>query len=194
MNGEAVMCADISLVKPVERDHGEAVIRMPDGSLKSLSSYMDRGAVLDSVAELTAQVRRHGHYIALQLRTPLTEEQLQRAPEIAAAMLAENAQWREETNARRRWLIEHLPVPDGTADVIISNCVINLSPEKESVFKDTFRVLKPGGRLAVADIVAIAPLPDDIKEDMGLYVGCVAGAAHVHRHIGQPLGCTSGRP
>ena len=75
--------------------------------------------------------------------------------------------------------IEHLPVADETVDVIISNCVINLSPDKLSVFSDAFRVLKPGGRLAVSDIVATAELPKEVKEDLALYAGCVAGAAHI---------------
>ncbi len=72
--------------------------------------------------------------------------------------------------------IEHLPVPDGTVDVIISNCVINLSADKRMVFKDACRVLKPGGRLAVSDVVAIAPMPESMKKDLELWAGCGAGA------------------
>jgi arsenite methyltransferase len=75
--------------------------------------------------------------------------------------------------------IEALPVADNSIDVIISNCVINLSPEKQRVFAEAFRVLKPGGRLAVADIVATAPLPDEIKSDWGAYTGCMAGASDI---------------
>ena len=72
--------------------------------------------------------------------------------------------------------IEHLPVADSSIDVIISNCVINLSPEKSAVFNDAFRVLKPGGRLAISDIVATNPLPPEIRQNLSLVTGCVAGA------------------
>jgi len=75
--------------------------------------------------------------------------------------------------------IEHLPVADEAVDVVISNCVINLSPEKTKVFEDVFRILKKGGRLAVTDVVATAPLPDTVKEDLALYAGCMAGAAQI---------------
>ena len=73
--------------------------------------------------------------------------------------------------------IENLPVADHSVDVVISNCVINLSPEKERVFSESYRVLKPGGRLAISDIVTTVELPDDIKSDMNLLSGCVAGAS-----------------
>lgn len=76
--------------------------------------------------------------------------------------------------------IEHLPVADATVDVIISNCVINLSPDKPQVFREAWRVLKPGGRLAIADVVATAPLPEQVKNDPEQYAGCVAGAALVN--------------
>ncbi len=72
--------------------------------------------------------------------------------------------------------IEHLPIENGTVDVIISNCVINLSPDKDQVFREAFRVLKPGGRLQVSDIVWTKPVPEDVKEDMEQWAGCVAGA------------------
>jgi len=73
--------------------------------------------------------------------------------------------------------IEHLPVADGQIDVIISNCVINLSPNKAQVFKETYRVLKSGGRLAISDVVATAVLPDELRQDPKLYSGCMAGAS-----------------
>jgi SAM-dependent methyltransferase len=72
--------------------------------------------------------------------------------------------------------IEHLPVADNTVDVIISNCVINLSPDKPQVFAEALRVLRPGGRLMVSDIVLLKPLPDALRESVAAYVGCVAGA------------------
>jgi arsenite methyltransferase len=72
--------------------------------------------------------------------------------------------------------IEKLPVEDNSVDVIISNCVINLSPDKKSVFEEAFRVLKPGGRLMVSDLVLVKELPAIIKESVEAYVGCLAGA------------------
>jgi arsenite methyltransferase len=75
--------------------------------------------------------------------------------------------------------IENLPVADGSVDVIISNCVINLSPDKYRVFREAYRVLKRGGRLAIADILATAPLPESVLKDVELHAGCLAGASSI---------------
>lgn len=76
--------------------------------------------------------------------------------------------------------IEYLPVADNTVDVIISNCVINLSPNKAQVFSDAFRILKSGGRLAISDVVASCEMPEEMKNDPALYAGCMAGASLIH--------------
>jgi len=79
--------------------------------------------------------------------------------------------------------IENLPVEDGIVDVIISNCVINLSPDKPTVFREAFRVLKPGGKIAVSDIVTDGDLPDSIKNSLSAWAGCVAGALDVEEYV-----------
>jgi len=76
----------------------------------------------------------------------------------------------------RQGEIENLPVSDNEVDLIISNCVVNLSPDKDSVFREAFRVLKPGGKVMISDIVLSAELPDDIKKSAEAYTGCIAGA------------------
>jgi len=80
--------------------------------------------------------------------------------------------------------IENLPVADNTVDVVISNCVINLSPSKKRVFEEAFRVLKPGGRLMVSDIVLLKELPEAVKNNVRAYVGCLSGAMMKDKYIG----------
>jgi len=80
--------------------------------------------------------------------------------------------------------IEHLPVPDANVDVVLSNCVINLSPDKPQVWREVFRVLKPGGKVSVSDLALLKPLPDNIQEMAAALVGCVAGAALVEETRG----------
>jgi SAM-dependent methyltransferase len=103
--------------------------------------------------------------------------------EMTPEMISQARENLENTGARnvefRLGEIEHLPVADNLADVILSNCVISLSPEKPQVFREAFRILKPGGRLAISDIVATTPLPDDVKDDLSLFTGCLGGAAWV---------------
>lgn len=79
--------------------------------------------------------------------------------------------------------IEHIPAANDTADVVISNCVINLSPDKPQVFREAFRVLRPGGRLAVSDIVTDGPLPEEIKNNLSAWAGCVAGALDASDYV-----------
>lgn len=99
----------------------------------------------------------------------MTEEML--------ALAEENKRKSGLTNAEfLKGEIEHIPLPDNSVDVIISNCVINLSGDKDRVLKEAFRVLKPGGRFAVSDVVVRGDVPAEIKKNMELWVGCVAGA------------------
>ena len=102
----------------------------------------------------------------------MTPEMIHKARENAAKGKIKNVDFRLGE-------IEHLPVADGVADVILSNCVINLSPDKPQVFAEAARVLKPGGRLAISDIVAIAPIPAAIKRKLQAHSGCIAGSATV---------------
>jgi SAM-dependent methyltransferase len=93
------------------------------------------------------------------------------------ALARENQQKAGATNVEfLRGEMEAIPLPDASVDVIISNCVINLSSDKDAVLREAFRVLKPGGRFAVSDVVVRGPVPDDIRRHVELWVGCIAGA------------------
>src|SRR5579872_6789526 len=79
--------------------------------------------------------------------------------------------------------IENIPLPDNSVDVIISNCVINLSADKDRVLREAFRVLKPGGRFAVSDVVTRGEVPAEVRQSMLLWVGCIAGALEEHEYV-----------
>ena len=100
------------------------------------------------------------------------------------ALAEENKRKSGLTNVRfLRGEIENIPLPSNSVDVIISNCVINLSGDKDSVFREAFRVLKPGGRLAVSDVVVRGNAPGEIKRTLELWVGCVAGALSDYDYV-----------
>jgi arsenite methyltransferase len=106
----------------------------------------------------------------------MTDEMLALAEKNKAEAGAENVKF-------LKGHIEDIPLPDNSVDVIISNCVINLSADKDQVLREAFRVLKPGGRFAVSDVVIDGDLPESVRKDMELYVGCVAGALEHNEYL-----------
>jgi len=143
-------------------------------SLKPGQTVLDlgSGAGLDCI--LAAQkVGETGHVIGVDM----TPEMIERAQANAKKVNLKNIEF-------RHGYLESLPVDSNTVDVIISNCVINLSPDKEKVFTEAFRVLAPGGKLAVSDIVTSGPLPEQVKQSLSAWAGCVAGAVEAEEYIG----------
>lgn len=114
------------------------------------------------------EVGETGHVIGVDM----TPDMISKARRNAEKIQTDNVEFRLGE-------IEHLPIGDNTVDIIMSNCVINLSPDKQRVFDDAYRVLKPGGRLAISDVVATAPLPDDVRNDLALLSACIGGAATI---------------
>ena len=143
-------------------------------SLKEGDTVLDLGSGAGFDCFLAAQkTGNNGKVIGVDM----TPDMLERA--------RENARKENYTNVEfRLGEIENLPVSDNFVDVVISNCVINLSPDKKRVFEEVFRVLKPGGRLMVSDIVLLKPLPDIIRDSVEAYVACVAGASLKDDYLG----------
>jgi len=119
-----------------------------------------------------SKVGRNGRVIGVDM----TPEMVERARENASKGNYGNVDFRLGE-------IEHLPVADNSVDVVISNCVINLSPDKAQVFKEAYRVLRPGGRVMVSDIVLLKELPDAIKSSVAAYTGCIAGASRKEDYL-----------
>lgn len=135
-------------------------------SLKPGEIVLDLGSGAGFDAFLAvSKVGKTGRVIGVDM----TDEMLKKARENAQKGGFDNVEFRKGD-------IENLPLEDEEVDVVISNCVINLAPDKQKVFKETYRVLKPGGRLMVSDVVLTKPLPAEIKDDEELLSGCVAGA------------------
>lgn len=142
-------------------------------SLKPGETVVDLGSGGGFDCFLAAkQVGETGRVIGVDM----TPDMVSKARENAAKMDAKNVEFRLGE-------IEHLPVADNSADIIISNCVVNLSPDKAAVYKDAYRVLKPGGRIAISDIMAIAELPAEIRKNLQLVSACVGGAATIDHTV-----------
>lgn len=157
---------------------GEAAVSYGCGDPITLAALQPGQTVLDlgSGAGLDCffaarKVGETGHVIGVDM----TPEMIERARSSAKRMGIENVEFRQG-------LLEQLPVEANTVDVAISNCVINLAPDKARVFEQVFRVLKPGGKLAVSDIVTDGPLPEPIKKSMSAWAGCIAGALDVKEY------------
>lgn len=135
-------------------------------SLKEGETVLDLGSGAGFDCFLAAtQVGPSGRVIGVDM----TPEMIEKARNNAGKSNRKNVEFRMGE-------IEQLPVDDNSIDVIISNCVINLSPDKERVFKEMYRVLKPGGRIAISDIALLSELPEDVRKSVEAYIGCVAGA------------------
>ena len=159
---------------------GESTVSYGCGDPITLASLQPGQTVLDlgSGAGLDCffaakKVGETGHVIGVDM----TPEMIERAQSSAKRLNIQNVEFRQG-------YLEDLPVESNTVDVIISNCVINLAPDKSKVFAEAFRVLKPSGKLAVSDIVTDGPLPDAVKKSLSAWAGCVAGAIEAKDYVG----------
>ena len=182
--GSSDCCSTESSLYPQELlatlPEGESPVSYGCGDPITLASLQPGQTVLDlgSGAGLDCffaakKVGETGHVIGVDM----TPEMIERATSSAQRMNLKNVEFRQG-------YLEALPLEANTVDVIISNCVINLSPDKTKVFAEAFRVLKPGGKLAVSDIVTDGPLPQSIKQSLSAWAGCVAGAVEASEYIG----------
>ncbi|MDL1909625.1 arsenite methyltransferase [Chloroflexi bacterium CFX6] len=160
--------------------NGESTVSYGCGDPITLASLQPGQTVLDlgSGAGLDCffaakQVGESGKVIGVDM----TPEMLEQARGSAKRLGLSNVEFRQG-------YIEDLPVESNSVDVVISNCVINLSPDKSKVFAEAFRVLKPGGKFAVSDIVTDGPLPEAVKQSLSAWAGCVAGAVEASEYIG----------
>ncbi len=143
-------------------------------SLKEGETVLDLGSGAGFDCFLAAKrVGNSGQVIGVDM----TPEMIEKARENAKKGGYQNIEFRLGE-------IENIPAADNSVDVIISNCVINLSPDKKRVFKDAFRVLKPGGRLMVSDVVLLKELPDSIKKSAAAYISCISGALLKDDYLG----------
>jgi SAM-dependent methyltransferase len=154
---------------------GEANLGLGCGNPKALASLEPGETVLDLGSGAgfdcflaAREVDETGHVIGVDM----TPEMVEKARENARTNGVGNVEFRLGE-------IEHLPVADGTVDVVISNCVINLSPDKPRVFREAFRALRPGGRLAISDVVLTADVPAELRDDPTSVASCVAGASRI---------------
>ena len=156
---------------------------VPEGADMGLGCGNPRAIASIQPGETVLDLGAGGGFDCFLAAQELKETGLVIGIDMTPAMLSKaraNAEKGKYTNVEfRLGEIEHLPVADNTVDVIISNCVINLSPHKDQVFRDAFRVLKPGGRLAISDVVASCELPDEVRNDLAIYSGCMAGASQI---------------
>jgi ubiquinone/menaquinone biosynthesis C-methylase UbiE len=165
----------------LERIPKEAIMGLGCGSPTAVASLKKGEVVLDlgsgagiDVFIAAEKVGPKGRVIGVDM----TKEMVSRAARLAKANGYGNVEFRLGE-------IEKLPVDDGSVDTIISNCVINLSTDKDKVFREALRVLKPGGRLTLSDIVSEKPVPAELKEDLDAWSACIAGALEKSDYLGK---------
>jgi SAM-dependent methyltransferase len=157
----------------------DAIMSLGCGNPTALADLKEGETVLDlgsgagiDVFLAANKVGENGYVIGVDM----TEEMIRKGEGIAKENGYTNVEF-------RRGEIEDLPVEDNSVDVIISNCVINLSPDKLKVYRDAYRVLKPGGRILVSDLVTEGELPEDIKKSFDAWTGCIAGALEKNEYL-----------